>query len=58
MGTIAGHAYLYAANFHAGTIDVLKGDAAAPGLAGSFVDPNLPSGYAPFNIQNSAASST
>jgi uncharacterized protein (TIGR03118 family) len=52
VGTTGGHAYLYAANFHAGTIDVLKGDAVAPGLAGGFVDPNLPSGYAPFNIQN------
>jgi len=30
---------------------VLKGDAAAPGLPGKFLDPNLPSGYAPFNIQ-------
>ncbi len=49
--TISGHSYLYAANFRAGTIDVLKGDPAAPGLAGKFTDPNLPSGYAPFNIQ-------
>jgi uncharacterized protein (TIGR03118 family) len=52
IGTTGGHAYLYVANFRAGTIDVLKGDATAPGLAGNFVDPNLPSGYAPFNIQN------
>jgi uncharacterized protein (TIGR03118 family) len=49
---IAGNAYLYAANFRAGTIDVLKGTAAAASLAGNFTDPNLPSGYAPFNIQN------
>src|SRR5262249_26501902 len=49
--TINGHSYLYAANFRAGTIDVLKGDPAAPDLAGKFTDPNLPSGYAPFNIQ-------
>ncbi len=46
-----GHSYLLSANFRAGTIDVLKGDAAAPGLPGKFLDPNLPSGYAPFNIQ-------
>jgi hypothetical protein len=52
MGSTGGHAYLYVANFRVGTIDVLKGDAAAPGLAGNFLDPNLPSGYAPFNIQN------
>jgi uncharacterized protein (TIGR03118 family) len=31
-------------------VDVLKGSAGAPNLAGSFVDPNLPSGYAPFNV--------
>jgi len=49
--TINGHSYLYAANFHAGAIDVLKGDTGAPDLTGKFTDPNLPSGYAPFNIQ-------
>ena len=50
--TIGLNSYLYAANFRAGTIDVFKGNAAAPSLTGSFTDPNLPSGYAPFNIQN------
>ncbi len=50
--TIGGNTYLYTANFRAGTIDVLKGTAGAPNLAGNFTDPNLPSGYAPFNIQN------
>lgn len=43
---------LYAANFRAGTIDVLKGTVAAPNLTGTFTDPNLPAGYAPFDIQN------
>jgi uncharacterized protein (TIGR03118 family) len=52
FATVAGHDYLYSANFRSGTIDVLKGDAGAPALAGSFTDPTLPSGYAPFNIQN------
>lgn len=52
LGTIAGNSYLYAANFRAGSIDVVKGSAAAPSLSGSFVDPNLPSGFAPFNVQN------
>lgn len=47
-----GSSYVYAANFRAGSIDVLKGDAAAPSLTGTFVDPTLPAGYAPFNIQN------
>jgi uncharacterized protein (TIGR03118 family) len=49
--TINGNSYLYAANFRAGTIDVLKGTAGAPDLTGHFTDPNLPAGYAPFNIR-------
>jgi uncharacterized protein (TIGR03118 family) len=49
-GPIGGHSYLLSANFRAGTIDVLKGDTAAPDLTGKFLDPNLPAGYAPFNI--------
>ena len=45
---------LYAANFHAGTIDVFD-DAFAPvTVPGGFVDPNLPAGFAPFNIQEIA----
>ena len=50
--TTGGHSYLLSANFHTGAIDVLKGDAGAPSLSGTFVDPNLPAGYAPFNIEN------
>jgi uncharacterized protein (TIGR03118 family) len=50
LDTTGGHSYLLSANFRAGTIDVLKGDAAAPNLTGNFTDPNLPAGYAPFNI--------
>ena len=51
IGTISGNSYLYAANFRSGAIDVYKGAAGAPDL-GTFVDPNLPAGYAPFNVQN------
>jgi uncharacterized protein (TIGR03118 family) len=51
-GTTGGFSYSYLANFNTGSIDVLKGDALAPNLAGSFTDPGLPSGYSPFNIQN------
>jgi uncharacterized protein (TIGR03118 family) len=51
LDTTGGHSYLLSANFRAGTIDVLKGDTAAPDLAGKFLDPNTPAGYAPFNIQ-------
>jgi uncharacterized protein (TIGR03118 family) len=49
--SMGGHSYLLSANFRSGNIDVLKGDNAAPDLAGKFLDPNLPAGYAPFNIE-------
>jgi uncharacterized protein (TIGR03118 family) len=47
-----GSTFLFAANFHAGTIDVFN-DAFAPVTlpAGAFTDPNLPQGFAPFNVQ-------
>ena len=51
LATIGSDTYLYAANFKTGKIDVVKGNAGAPDLAGNFTDPNLPAGYAPFNIQ-------
>ena len=51
LATIAGNAYLYAADFAGAQIDVYKGNAAAPDLAGSFTDPGIPAGFAPFNIQ-------
>jgi uncharacterized protein (TIGR03118 family) len=43
--------YVYAANFNAGTIDVYDGTWAKATLAGSFKDPSVPAGFAPFNIQ-------
>jgi uncharacterized protein (TIGR03118 family) len=52
FATIAGNSYLYAANFHTGAIDVIKGNPGAPNLTGAFHDPGIPAGYAPFNIQN------
>jgi uncharacterized protein (TIGR03118 family) len=51
LGIVNGHTYLYAANFKNGTVDIIKGDAGAPALPGNFTDPNLPAGYAPFNVQ-------
>jgi uncharacterized protein (TIGR03118 family) len=45
---------LYAANFHAGTIDVFNDSFAPVTVPGGFVDPNLPAGFAPFNIQEIA----
>jgi uncharacterized protein (TIGR03118 family) len=43
-------ARLYAANFGLGRVDVLDGSFAP--VAGGFVDPLLPAGYSPFNVQN------
>jgi uncharacterized protein (TIGR03118 family) len=49
----SGQTLLYASNFRAGTVDVFgtdfKPDTNLP--AGAFTDPNLPKGYAPFDIQ-------
>ena len=52
LGTYAGATYLYASDFHNGKVDVLDGNFQRAALAGTFTDPSLPSGYAPFGIQN------
>jgi uncharacterized protein (TIGR03118 family) len=51
-----GNAYLYAADFSRGSIDVFKGNSGAANLTGTFSDPTLPSGFAPFNVQALAGS--
>jgi len=55
-GIALGHnesgAFLVAGNFHAGTVDVFNGHFAPVSWAGAFTDPELPEGYAPFNIAN------
>jgi uncharacterized protein (TIGR03118 family) len=47
---------LYVADFHGGKIDVLNGQwkkvTLGTGGFGTFSDPNLPAGYAPFNVAN------
>ena len=43
--------YLYVANFTAQRVDVYNASFARVNLPGRFVDPNLPRGYAPFNVQ-------
>jgi uncharacterized protein (TIGR03118 family) len=48
--TLAGN-LLYAANFHANSIDVFNNAFAPTTVPGGFVDPNLPAGFAPFNVQ-------
>ena len=54
IGSSGGANYLYAANFEGARIDVFNGTFGdgSGALAGDFTDPSLPSGYAPFNIQN------
>jgi uncharacterized protein (TIGR03118 family) len=42
--------FLYLADFHNAKIDVLNGTFQKTTLAGNFTDPNLPAGYAPFNV--------
>jgi uncharacterized protein (TIGR03118 family) len=44
--------YLYATDFHNGKIDMFDSSFAPATLAGNFSDPNIPEGFAPFNIQN------
>lgn len=51
LATIGGNSYLYAADFAGGGVAVFKGTPGAPALSGSFLDPSLPSGFAPFNVQ-------
>jgi uncharacterized protein (TIGR03118 family) len=51
IASIGSNSYLYATDFHNNFITVLPG-IGAPSLSGTFTDPNLPAGYAPFNIQN------
>jgi uncharacterized protein (TIGR03118 family) len=52
LSTGGGGSFLYAANFHDNRIDVFDGSFQLTQLAGSFTDPKLPAGYAPFNVAN------
>ncbi len=49
--SVNGNEYLLAANTKTGNIDVLNGTAGQPGLPGNFKDPNLPTGFVPYNVQ-------
>ncbi|HEV3172708.1 MAG TPA: TIGR03118 family protein, partial [Actinocrinis sp.] len=44
--------FLYASNFHDGTVDVFDTSFHLVHLAGNFMDEDIPSNYAPFGIQN------
>ena len=51
-GTTGTTTYLYAANLSAGTVDVFDATFAPVNLgASALVDPTLPAGFAPFNVQ-------
>ena len=49
--TNAQGSYVLAANFHSNNVDVFPSSGASA-LAGKFIDPALPAGYAPFNVQD------
>jgi len=51
IGSASGANRLYAADFHNGTVDTFDASFAKINTSGGFIDPNLPSGYAPFGIQ-------
>jgi uncharacterized protein (TIGR03118 family) len=48
IGQTGGETFLYASNFRNGTVDVFNNNFQQ---VNSFTDPNLPTGYAPFNVQ-------
>ncbi len=52
IGATATGNFLYATNFRAATIDVFDKNFVLASQPGSFIDPNLPVGFAPFGIQN------
>jgi uncharacterized protein (TIGR03118 family) len=53
LGSANGNNYLYVANFRGGTVDVFDKNFAPHSFGpGAFVDPTIPSGFAPFNVAN------
>ena len=51
LATNGSNSYLYATDFHNGTVDVFDSTFTKVSLTGSFTDPGIPSGFAPFGIQ-------
>ena len=52
LGSTATARYIYAANLAAGTVDVFNESYAPVNLgAGALVDPTLPAGFSPYNVQ-------
>lgn len=54
IGSTASGTFLYASNFNSGKVDVFDTNFNPATLAGTFTDSRIPSGYAPFGIQNLA----
>ena len=52
LGTNQSGNFLFATDFHNGHIDVFDKNFAPATLPGSFADPNIPAGFAPFGIHN------
>jgi uncharacterized protein (TIGR03118 family) len=50
LGSNAGGSVLFATDFHNGRIDAFDGTFAPATLSGSFADPHIPAGFAPFGI--------
>ena len=51
-GSVGSANFLYAANFRFGTVDVFDRNFKLQTSAGAFTDSSIPSGFAPFGIQN------
>ncbi len=49
LGGVTGAPQLFAANFHSGTVDVFDGTLTPVHVAGAFVNPAVPAGFAPYN---------
>lgn len=49
IGSVGSANFLYATNFRAGVVEMLD---AHYSVVGTFTDPNVPAGFAPFGIQN------
>jgi uncharacterized protein (TIGR03118 family) len=49
LGGVTGAPLLFAANFHSGTVDVFDGTLTPVHIAGAFVNPTVPAGFAPYN---------
>ena len=52
IGTNSSGNFLYATNFSKGTVDVFDKNLQPTTLSGTFTDPGIPVGFAPFGIQN------